>query len=65
MRSFTYHRLRPLVLGLFLFTLPTSNALAGRCGDDIRRIDEALKNQYGNSGAGGNGSPVRYTLAVN
>jgi hypothetical protein len=39
------------VLGLVLFTLPVSNALAGRCGDDIRRIDEALKNQYGGSGA--------------
>jgi hypothetical protein len=41
----------PLVLGVALFTLPISNALAGRCGDDIRRIDEALKNQYGGSGA--------------
>jgi hypothetical protein len=30
MRSFTYHLLGPLVLGLVLFTLPVSNALAGR-----------------------------------
>ena len=39
------------MLGLVLFTQPISNALAGQCGDDIRRIDEALKNQYGGSGA--------------
>jgi hypothetical protein len=51
MSSFTYHLLRPLALGLVLFTLPISNALAGRCGDDIRQIDEAIKNQYGGSGA--------------
>ena len=51
MSSFTYHLLRPLALGLVLFTLPISNALAGRCGDDIRQIEEAIKNQYGGSGA--------------
>lgn len=44
MRSFTYHRLKPLVLELLLFALPASNALAVRCGDDTQRIDEALKN---------------------
>lgn len=51
MSSFTYHPLRPLALGLVLFTLSISNALAGRCAEDIKQIDEAIKNQYGGNGA--------------
>ena len=51
MNSFTYRVFRPLALGLALFTLPISNALASRCADDIKKIDEAIKNQYGGSGA--------------
>lgn len=36
---------------ILLLMTPSSNAWAGRCSEDIKRIDEAIKNQYGGNGA--------------
>lgn len=41
----------PLILGGLLFTVPLTDAQAGRCAEDIKQIDEAIKNQYGGNGA--------------
>ena len=42
---------RPLILSGLMCIIPLSDAFAGRCADDIKQIDEAIKNQYGGNGA--------------
>lgn len=39
----------PFLAGL-LCIMPLSDAFAGRCADDIKQIDEAIKNQCGGNG---------------
>jgi hypothetical protein len=51
MRLFNPRFARQLILGGLLLTVPLTNALAGRCAEDIKQIDEAIKNQYGGNGA--------------
>jgi len=48
---FATHLASLAVLGFALTALPASQALAGRCADDIKKIDKGIKGQYGGSGA--------------
>lgn len=51
MTSFNTCFARLLTVSSLLFIFPVTDALAGRCAEDIKRIDEAIKNQYGGNGA--------------
>ena len=51
MRFFNTRFAGQLILGGLLLTVPLTDALAGRCADDIKQIDEAIKDQYGGNGA--------------
>lgn len=51
MKFFNTRFARLLTISSLLFIFPMTDALAGRCAEDIKRIDEAIKNQYGGNGA--------------
>jgi len=51
MKFFNTRFARLLIISSLLFIFPVTDALAGRCAEDIKRIDEAIKNQYGGNGA--------------